>query len=580
MTYSILYSTKSLQLFLEGIAIISLLMAFVAPQTGASFFRRCETRVAVLARKPWRAIAAAALFPLIVRALLLPVFPLPLPRVHDEFSYLLLGDTLAHGRLANPSPPFWKHFETEYELVRPTYASQYQPAQGVALAAGQSVTGHAWWGVWLSVGLMCGALCWALTALLPWRWALFGSVLAALQFGIYGFWMNSYFGGAVAATAGALVFGAIARPWMTSNITICALGLIGLFASRPLEGLLWMGVVCAMALTRRRKFAWRPALAFFLVLTAGVGALAYYNSQVTGNPAESPYALYRADYGTPQSYWWQSPVIVRHFDHPELEANYRDQLRYWQRRYSAAALWDSTWRRLRDFWRFFIGPFLTPALLFTAFTLRRKKLRPWLWVSGIFILDHATYHAWYPQQSAGETVLILLLLVESWRHLRAWQRQKSFGLACSRHLIAGFAFALILLGAGLALKPALPDSWSGAHKVLTGLFPAPDSRQRAVQLLRRIPGKHLVFVRYEAKHNWYDEWVFNDADINSSRIVFARVCTPDSDRALAESMKDRDVWMADLGASLELSRLAPARVDLASKTPTGVDLAFALPAAP
>jgi hypothetical protein len=274
MTYSILYSTRSLQLFLEGIATIALLIACLAPQTAAPFFRRCETRFATLVRKPWRAIAAAALFPLIVRALLLPVVPLPMPRVHDEFSYLLLGDTLAHGRLSNPTPPFWKHFETEYELVRPTYASQYQPAQGVALAVGQSVTGRPWWGVWLSVGLMCGALCWALAALLSWRWALFGSAIAALQFGIFGFWMNSYFGGAVAAMAGALVFGAIARPRTTPNALVCALGLVVLFASRPLEGLLWLCAVCAMTLPRPRRFAWRPALAFFLVLAAGAGPLA------------------------------------------------------------------------------------------------------------------------------------------------------------------------------------------------------------------------------------------------------------------------------------------------------------------
>ncbi len=593
MTYSILYSTRSLQLFLEAIAAAALLLACIAPQTATPFFRRCEGRFATLVRKPWRAIVAAALFPLIVRALLLPVFPLPLPRVHDEFSYLLLGDTLAHGRLANPTPPFWKHFETEYELLRPTYASQYQPAQGIALAAGQRAAGHAWWGVWLSVGVMCGALCWSLASLLSWRWALFGSALAALQFGIYGFWMNSYFGGAVTATGGALVFGAIARPRTTPNAVICAAGLLVLFASRPIEGMLWLCVVLAMALPRGKRFAVRPALAFSLAIAAGAASLAYYNAEITGNPAESPYALYRAHYGTPQSYWWQPPVIVRHFDHPELEANYRDQLRYWQRRYSAAALWDSTWRRLRDFWRFFIGPVLTPPLLFAAFAVRRKKLRPWLWVSGIFILDHATYHAWYPQQSAGETVLILLLVVESWRHLRAWQRRDSLGLACSRQLIAGFALALILLGAGLALKPALPDSWSGTHRVLSGLYPAPDSRQRAVQWLDRIPGKHLVFVRYEARHNWYDEWVFNDADIDSSRIVFARVCTPESDRALADSMKDRDVWIAQLGATQELARIAPARIDFASalpadtqpprlhlSPPAGLGLAFPLPAAP
>jgi hypothetical protein len=139
----------------------------------------------------------------------------------------------------------------------------------------------------------------------------------------------------------------------------------------------------------------------------------------------------------------------------------------------------------------------------------------------------------------------------------------------------------------------LPNSWSGTRKILASISPGPGSRQHVVQLLRRIPGKHLVFVRYRAEHNWYDEWVFNDADLSSSRIVFARVCTPDSDRALADSMRDRDVWMADLGASLELARIASARIDLALKVPTdapplqrplplpsGVGLVFTLPAAP
>ena len=573
MTYSILYSTKSLQMFLELVAALTLLLGWLAPRTGRRFFRDCDGAFAWLARKPLRAIGAAALFPLIVRALLLPVYPIPQPRVHDEFSYMLLGDTLAHGRLANPTPPYWKHFETEYELLRPTYASQYQPAQGVALAAGQIVAGKAWWGVWLSVGCMCGALCWGLASILSWRWALFGSLIAALQFGIYGFWMNSYFGGAIPALGGALVFGALTRRKTIRTALLGAAGLIILLGSRPLEGLLWLGVVLVFEL-RKKQPSYRPVLAFALLLLAGVGGLAYYNSEVTGNPAEPPYALYRQAYGTPQSYWWQAPVIVAHFDSPELEANYRNQLRYWERRYSATALWDSTWRRLRDFWRFFIGPFLTPAFLFAVMSVRRRKLRPWLWVSALFILDHATYHAWYPQQSAGETVLIVLLLVEGWRRFRASWRQSGRGLAASRQLAGGFALALLLLSAGLAVKAALPAWENSSRRILAGLFPAPDNRQLAVQWLEKIPGKHLVFVHYGPGHNWYDEWVFNDADLMKSRIVFARTCSPESDRALSTLMKDRDVWIADPETTPLLSRVAPPQIPLVADKglPPGADV--------
>ncbi|MDP9169410.1 MAG: hypothetical protein M3N54_02225, partial [Acidobacteriota bacterium] len=174
---------------LEIAAILAVLTAFLWPRWGDGFFRRMESDFGAIASHRRHAIAAAALFPLLARALLLPWYPPPPPQIHDEFSYLLQADTFAHGRIANPTPPYWQHFESEYVLLQPAYASQYQPAQGLVLALGQVLFKNAWVGVWLSVGLMCAAICWSLGFIVPPVWALFGAIAAALQFGIFGLWM-------------------------------------------------------------------------------------------------------------------------------------------------------------------------------------------------------------------------------------------------------------------------------------------------------------------------------------------------------------------------------------------------------
>src|SRR5581483_7075658 len=189
MTYSMLFSSHRLIKVLEIFAAAAILLAIMRPRWGSGFYSRLAGDFRDFARDRRRAILAAALFPMMARLLMFPWFPPPRPAIHDEFSYLLQADTFAHGRVTNPTPPYWQHFETEYTLFRPTYASQYQPAQGLVLAMGQVVFGHPWWGVWISMGLMCGALCWALGEIVPPIWAFAGALGAALQFGIFGLWM-------------------------------------------------------------------------------------------------------------------------------------------------------------------------------------------------------------------------------------------------------------------------------------------------------------------------------------------------------------------------------------------------------
>jgi hypothetical protein len=70
-------------------------------------------------------------------------------------------------------------------------------------------------------------------------------------------------------------------------------------------------------------------------------------------------------------------------------------------------------------------------------------------------------------------------------------------------------------------------------------------RARILADLRSSDERDLVVVRYSANHNYHQEWVYNDADIDSSPVVWAREMDQEQMTQLIDYYGDRRVWLLE-----------------------------------
>jgi hypothetical protein len=55
----------------------------------------------------------------------------------------------------------------------------------------------------------------------------------------------------------------------------------------------------------------------------------------------------------------------------------------------------------------------------------------------------------------------------------------------------------------------------------------------------------LVIVRYSPEHSYHAEWVYNEADIDSAKVIWAREMDDEHNRQLLEYFKDRHIWLIE-----------------------------------
>lgn len=543
-----------------GLTAIALAVSFAWPRLGSGIFVRIERTFAVLARKKGLAAISVGLCVIVLRLAILPLHPQPLPFVPDDFSFLLAADTFAHGRLTNPTPAMWTHFETIHVTMQPTYQSMYFPGQGLLLAAGQLLFGNPWIGLLLVSALMCSALCWCLQAWLPPRWALLGGAIAVLRLGVFSYWTNTYHaGGSLAALGGALILGSLPRLMKTARFRYALLmgaGIAILVLTRPYEGLLLcLPVGCVLAHWMwKGKNRPRPAVTIRLAAVpiafglAAVAWLGYYDYRAFGSPLTPPYTVNRAAYAIAPYYVWQQPRPEPHYRYPEMRAFYhKGEFDYYKGIHSVAGFVPYTMAKVGFMFLFYAGFTLAVPLLMLPRVFADRRMRFFLLLVSVLAAGMVIEIYLLPHYVAPFAAAFYAIGLQAMRHMRQWKLEKRpFGLALVRQLVA-----LCVLMAGLRVFAGplriAPPEWPASNWNFTWFGPEINGVERArIQArLEQLPGPQLVIVHYGSNHYPFDEWVYNSAGIGSSKVIWAREMDAAHNLELIHYYKDRQAWLVE-----------------------------------
>jgi hypothetical protein len=462
----------------------------------------------------------------------------PIPKVHDESSYLLQADIFASGRWTAPSPPVPDFFEQPHVQVVPAVASKYPPGHALLLSIGALVRFPPL--VPLLLTGIAAAMLFALATRLtnPWiallTWTIWITAPIVLRF------QPSYFS---ELTTTVLVLGSWwgLLTWRETRSTrwllLMALAIGWGAITRPLTMLAFaipIGVVVVRDVVRLRL--WRDFGLAFVVGVAVLSMLPLWNARTTGDWKLSPIELYRRDYlpfdkigFTPDTSAPRrsvSPVLKTTYDYFLVARKQQRWATLPQIVTERVVNLTTGPRGLRQPSSMFDGPTL-PLLLFALLGLffMTPPLR-FAALSGLVLfVVHLSYAHWAPWTIYYLEMTPLIAAITAVGIWRALERiTVSDGSAK-----VGAVFVFVVLA---AFAVPVVGTWRRDHRARSAL-----DRQFAREL-QELPRRSILFVRYSPRLKQHMAVVLNYADLDAA-----------------------PVWVVhDLGArNEELKRKAPGR---------------------
>jgi len=381
---------------------------------------------------------------------------------------------------------------------------------------------------------------------------------------LFSYWINTYHAAALlSGFGGALVLGSLPRLMKTGRFRYglwMSIGIAILVLTRPYEGLLMCLPVGAAlgywAAKKGRQGKNRPPLGVLarravlpmLVICAAVSWLGYYDYRAFGNALTLPYTIDRQTYAIAPYYVWQQARPEPVYRHAVLRDFYEiTELPMYPRVHSLTGYLPWTGVKFMFSLLFFAGiSLLVPLCMFRRVFLDRR-IRLLVVCALVLGCGVAIEIFLIPYYLAPFTAAFYAIGLQMMRHLRVWKMGRSpVGLAMVRLTIAA---CVVMAGVRVLAEPLHlgPPEWDPGNWNLVWFGPQHFGTERAQieAQLESLPGGQLAIVRYGSDHNPLDEWVYNGADIDGSKVVWAREMDAADNLELTQYYRGRRVWLVE-----------------------------------
>ena len=293
-----------------------------------------------------------------------------------------------------------------------------------------------------------------------------------------------------------------------------------------------------------------------LLLGLACAWMLYYNWRGTGNALQMPYTLNQAAYHVSKPFLFQQPSPIPQYHNPQMRTFYMFH------EYPDLLLSRSQWgiQRLmgRKFFCYYVALVWPVLLLFVPGMLlaaRSPELRV-VFLAVILMLLGLTMQLWpaHGHYAAPASGAVLLILLHALRQLRTARNSAWLPWFARAIVLSLFLWMLVPISDRL-WNPYGLENYTPSDRAD---LPKEIDRERLLAQLSRLPGQHLILVHYSMRDVPSKEWVYNRADIDASKIVWARDMGPQANQELLRYYADRRIWYVDRSSGSVLMPYASA----------------------